>query len=179
MGVLYPKPVPSSLSFAFFSSPPITPATLSSAWLTTPQSLGIQPSLGRCWSSSRPPCTQQPVLSIWTSYVQGTFSPLFPWYCELDEKHCSCLDGPRHFVRRERCCGDLIGSLELPAKINSHLPPHIGGKEPWCFSWPSPSLTKWIWCSTGMASSSLCALGQHSGPLFKHLVMAPYVVPLG
>src|SRR4029434_7544009 len=72
------------------------------------------------------------------SFESGLDS-LLPWYCELNEECSFCLGGPHHYVRSERRGGDFAGELELPAKIYSHVPLLVGGKELWCCFWPGAS----------------------------------------
>ncbi len=103
-------------------------------WLTAPLSLGIQTILGRWWSSTQPPCTQQPVLSTWYSFVQR-----WPHWGELIGEYSCCLGGPHYCVRSERLGGNLSGELELPAEIDSHILLLVRRKEPWYFFQPGAS----------------------------------------
>src|SRR4029434_10100275 len=72
------------------------------------------------------------------SFESGLDS-LLPWYCELNEECSFCLGGPHHYVRSGRRGGDFAGELELPAKVYSHVPLLVGGKELWCCFWPGAS----------------------------------------
>lgn len=114
--------------------------------------LGITTPLGRWWSSSRSPCTQQPVLSTLESFAQRRPQSPPPMVLWANKEYGFCLSGPHYYVWMER--RGTSGNWSCLPRSTLIFHPWLEEKSlgvSLCLVLllSPPSLTKWMWCSTG------------------------------